>query len=391
MAGFGDLGDETEGEAGEERQAGEQRPAFHGGLLDPPTFPSALPDGPAITPQPPVLGGSLDQDVHGEVLQDILDAQARLPPLAAAQIPRDSANRDGGWLASPARLIAGPLDTDTHAEVLRDIQKAHAQLPPASPRWLYPFGSSAASNNSNPRLPDGWSNNGAGGNNGPARFITSAPTGSPVASFVFAGPASKLSPADPNIIHIGGRPFRTIDTGRAERLVPDVRVSAGGPFGPALTPSEALQKSVQENVINPSLFMLGGGEGVPVEGVPRGATLPFPADTAAASGYPGIGTTANGGPTFVDTPYLYPVAEGQLNVVDIPLTGSRRGDVKAANAMAGFARTPKDYAWHHVDDFNPATGTSSLELVEKGAHKATNPHRGSVAQYETFFGIRYKR
>lgn len=174
--------------------------------------------------------------------------------------------------------------------------------------------------------------------------------------------------------------------------VPDVRVSAGGSFVPALTPSEALQKSVQENIINPSLFMVGGGEGVvPAEWAPRGPTLPFPADMAAARGYPGIGTTANGGATFAGTTYLYPVAEGQLNAVEIPLTGSRRNDYKAANAMAGFARTPTGYTWHHVDDFNLITGTGSLELVERRAHKATNPHSGSVTQYEKFFGIRYRR
>jgi hypothetical protein len=173
--------------------------------------------------------------------------------------------------------------------------------------------------------------------------------------------------------------------------VPDVRLSAGGTFVPALTPIEAFQKSVQENVINPSLLMIGDGESAPAEVSPRGPTLPFPADMAAASGYPGIGTTGNGGPTFADTTYLYPVGEGQLNVVEIPLTGSRRKDVEAANAKAGFARTPEGYTWHHVDDFNPGAGTGSFELVEKRAHKATNPHSGSVAQHEAFFGTPYKR
>jgi hypothetical protein len=147
-----------------------------------------------------------------------------------------------------------------------------------------------------------------------------------------------------------------------------------------MTPREAFQKSVQENVINPSLFMISGGEGVPAEVTPSGPTLRFPADIAVARGYSGIETTANGGPTFVGTTHLYPAAESQSNVVDIRLTGSRRRDFKAANATAGFAKTPDGYTWHHVDDFNPATGMGSLELVEKRAHKATSPHSGSVAQ-----------
>jgi len=116
-----------------------------------------------------------------------------------------------------------------------------------------------------------------------------------------------------------------------------------------------------------------------------------PASWAARKGYPGVGTTANGGATFAGTNHLYPAGEGQRSVVKIPLTGSRRDDYDLANEWGGFSETPKGYMWHHVDDFNPQDGTSSLELVVKGAHEATYPHSGSVAQWEKFHGKRYKR
>lgn len=120
-------------------------------------------------------------------------------------------------------------------------------------------------------------------------------------------------------------------------------------------------------------------------------TVGGPAGRAAERGYPGVGTTANGGATFVDTSYLYPAGKGQRSVVEILLTGSRRADFKLANKLGGFADKPDGYTWHHVGDFNPATGTATLELVRTGAHTATYPHSGSVAQYEKFFGRTYKR
>ena len=129
MADFGDLGGEGDDGAGQERQTAGQDLAIRAGLLSPSGFPSILPsvgdgDGPAVAPQPPIVSGSLDHDVHTEVLQDILNAQARLPPPAPAQRPVGPMNWDGGWLDPPAPLVNGPRDTDTHAEVLRDIHDA---------------------------------------------------------------------------------------------------------------------------------------------------------------------------------------------------------------------------------------------------------------------------
>lgn len=119
---------------------------------------------------------------------------------------------------------------------------------------------------------------------------------------------------------------------------------------------------------------------------------------AAEKGYPGVQVTQNGGPTFANTDYLFPVQEGQQNVITLELTGSRRLDFKAANKAAGLqdlvppgADSPSGYVWHHVDDFNPVTGTSTLELVERGPHNATIPHTGSVNQWERLHGVPYKR
>jgi hypothetical protein len=119
---------------------------------------------------------------------------------------------------------------------------------------------------------------------------------------------------------------------------------------------------------------------------------------AAEKGYPGVQVTPNGGPTFAKTDYLFPIREGQQNVLNLEMTGSRRLDFKAANEAAGLqdlvprgADSPSGYVWHHVDDFNPATGTSTLELVERGAHNATIPHKGSVFQWEQLNGVPYRR
>lgn len=116
-----------------------------------------------------------------------------------------------------------------------------------------------------------------------------------------------------------------------------------------------------------------------------------PASWAAKKGYAGVGTTANGGPTFAATEHLYPAAQGQRNIVKIELTGSRRGDYRLANEEGKFPEIPVGYMWHHVDDFDPKTGMASLELVHQDAHWATLPHAGSVAQYKKHHGVRYKR
>jgi len=116
-----------------------------------------------------------------------------------------------------------------------------------------------------------------------------------------------------------------------------------------------------------------------------------PAERAAKKGFPDIKTSPNGGPDFKDTPYLYPVKEGQKNIVPIEMTGNRQKDFKAANEAAGFPeagrKSPdKKYTWHHLDDFDPETGTCTMQLAYRKAHEATLPHIGSCAQYEQHHG-----
>ena len=111
---------------------------------------------------------------------------------------------------------------------------------------------------------------------------------------------------------------------------------------------------------------------------------------AASKGFSGIGFTAEGVPDFAGTPYLYPVVEGQSNVVTTKLTGSRTADFEGANSAGGFSQTPAGYTWHHLG-YDPVSGEGTLQLVQQGAHEATFPHFGGVSQYEAYNGVEYAR
>lgn len=60
--------------------------------------------------------------------------------------------------------------------------------------------------------------------------------------------------------------------------------------------------------------------------------------------------------------------------VQIELTGARASDFDAANAAAGFTRTPEGYTWHHHQD-----GTTML-LVPADIHLKTG-HTGGFGLY----------
>ena len=143
--------------------------------------------------------------------------------------------------------------------------------------------------------------------------------------------------------------------------------------------------------VETALMMMGTGSLTAERGAVGALGGKPPAARAAEKGYAGVGTTSEGGPIFAGSDHIYPAGEGQKSVVQIELSGSRRNDYKHANEAGGFTETPEGYMWHHVDDFDPKTGTSSLELVKRNAHEATLPHAGSVSQYEKFHGIKYKR
>ncbi|MFD0892905.1 HNH endonuclease [Luteolibacter ambystomatis] len=113
---------------------------------------------------------------------------------------------------------------------------------------------------------------------------------------------------------------------------------------------------------------------------------------SATSNQVGHLRNATGGVDFSNSPHLYPVGEGQSNIVQIEYTGTRSRDYKAANIAAGLGETskaPQGYTWHHLDDYDPVTNTGSMQLVERPAHEATYPHRGGVSQYESAFGVPY--
>lgn len=98
-------------------------------------------------------------------------------------------------------------------------------------------------------------------------------------------------------------------------------------------------------------------------------------------------------PDFSETPYLYQTIGNQKNVVQIKLTGSYSSDFSAANQAANISgsKTPKGYVWHHMDDYNPSTGMSTIQLVKSDIHTSTIPHTGSVKQYEITNKTTYKQ
>nr|WP_106781358.1 RHS repeat-associated core domain-containing protein [Lysinibacillus timonensis] len=90
---------------------------------------------------------------------------------------------------------------------------------------------------------------------------------------------------------------------------------------------------------------------------------------------------------FSNSPDLFPHPN---SIVTIPLTGSRESDFTAAYREAGIKRKDADdYTWHHVADFDPITGKSTMQLVKTETHKASLPHQGSVKQFEQHFGVEY--
>jgi hypothetical protein len=198
------------------------------------------------------------------------------------------------------------------------------------------------------------------------------------------------------LMALGMKPYAANDwatrLGNLLSLIPPIGVA-----GSALDLIDAKRRDDFPGAVAAAFGMIPGARGI-ARGIAgeagagvRALLRRSPASRAAEKGFLGIGTTPNGGPTHVGTDQLYPAGEGQRSVVPVPLTGSRRKDEKLANELGGFTDTPEGYLWHHVDDFDPKSGNATLELVKKGAHNATLPHAGSVAQYEKHHGVKYKR
>ncbi|EKT4523367.1 HNH endonuclease [Pseudomonas putida] len=94
---------------------------------------------------------------------------------------------------------------------------------------------------------------------------------------------------------------------------------------------------------------------------------------------------------FEGSPELFPISGNQKNIVKIQLQGARGRDFTEAYKQAGLTKAEVKavgkYTWHHLDDFDPATGRGTMQLVTKSAHEASLPHTGSVAQFEKHFGL----
>ena len=111
-------------------------------------------------------------------------------------------------------------------------------------------------------------------------------------------------------------------------------------------------------------------------------------DPYGLSQYPGVG--------FSGTGALYP--DG-VNTIKIQLTGGRRGDFKNAIEAAGYNGVsgwptgnahPNGYTWHHVNDYDHKSNTSTMQLVSTEAHMESLPHSGSVSQFEKANGVKYE-
>ena len=96
------------------------------------------------------------------------------------------------------------------------------------------------------------------------------------------------------------------------------------------------------------------------------------------------------GVDFTGHPDLFPVSEGQSSIVQITMQGSRGRDFTEAYNLAGIKKSDAGaYTWHHLDDFDPATGKTTMQLVKTQTHIDSFPHKGSVAQFEHHFGVKY--
>jgi hypothetical protein len=109
--------------------------------------------------------------------------------------------------------------------------------------------------------------------------------------------------------------------------------------------------------------------------------------TGTRKGLQCIPLTMGGEPTYAGTKHMMPVGDGQKNVVQIKMAGSRPKDFQLANEAAGLAdlvkaqglkphQAPLGYTWHHRDDFSanpnpPPYGSCTMELVEVKAHNKT--------------------
>ncbi|WP_268241162.1 HNH endonuclease signature motif containing protein [Shewanella hanedai] len=108
-------------------------------------------------------------------------------------------------------------------------------------------------------------------------------------------------------------------------------------------------------------------------------------------GFHGVKQNENGGLDYSESNALYSnQKKPDVNPIqNIEYTGNYHKDFEAANMAAlGQKSTPKDYVWHHVDDYNASTNTGTMQLVHKDAHRGI-PHNGGVSQFKKATGSSY--
>lgn len=89
-------------------------------------------------------------------------------------------------------------------------------------------------------------------------------------------------------------------------------------------------------------------------------------------------------------PDLFSVTGNQKNTVTIKMQGSRGRDFTAAYKAAGISRkAAAGYTWHHNDDFNPVTGTCTMQLVKADGRHKHEGHTGAVKQFQDSMGHKY--
>lgn len=90
----------------------------------------------------------------------------------------------------------------------------------------------------------------------------------------------------------------------------------------------------------------------------------------------GLRFKENGYPDF--SPYAMELPKGGKSVT-ITLTGSMKGDIRAANREAGLLSTPRGYTWHHLED------VKTMELIPTDLHLVG--HTGGQAGFKHATGV----
>lgn len=124
-----------------------------------------------------------------------------------------------------------------------------------------------------------------------------------------------------------------------------------------------------------------------------------PLKDAENAGITGVKKTANNGLDFGETDVILRTDAGDAIEIKIKATGDRNNDYLRAEELLkeqgidiDFKKLRKQkngYVWHHMDDYNAATGETTMQFITKDAHKKVRNHAGSAMQYHKVHGKGY--